>query len=91
MLRVEFSKKASLEYIKIWEFIAIDNLFYANEVLNKIDSSIDTILLFPFIWKEVDSWIRIIVEPTYKFKIVYEVKTDYIYILSVFKYRNSWK
>jgi plasmid stabilization system protein ParE len=91
MLRVEFSKKASLEYFEIWEYIAKDNLFYANDVLNKIDNSIDTILEFPFIWKEIDSWIRMIVEPTYKFKIVYEVRNDCIYILSVFKYKNSWE
>ena len=91
MPRVEFSKKASLEYFTIGEYIAKDNLFYANEVLNKIDKSIDTILLFPFIWNEIDLWIRMIVEPTYKFKIVYEIRKDYIYVLSVFKYKNSWE
>jgi len=91
MLRVQFSKKASLEYFEIWEYIAKDNLFYSNEVLNKIDNSIDIILQFPFIWKEIDSWIRIVVEPNYKFKIVYEVRNNYIYILSIFKYKNSWE
>lgn len=91
MFRALFSKKSSLEYFEIWEYIALDNLFYANEVLNKIDNSINTILEFPFIWKEIDSWIRMIVEPTYKFKIVYEVRKDTIYILSVFKYKNSWE
>lgn len=91
MLKIEFSNKASIEYLEIWEFIAKDNLFYANEVLNKIDNSIDTILEFLFIWKEIDTWIRMIVEPTYRFKIIYEIKNDYIYILSVFKYKNSWE
>lgn len=91
MLRVEFSKKANLEYFEIWEYIAQDNLFYSNEVLNRIDNSINTILEFPFIWKEIDSWIRMIIEPTYRFKIVYEIRKNYIYILSVFKYKNSWE
>jgi len=91
MLKLKFSNKASLEYIEIWEYIAQDNLFYANDVLNKIDNSIDTIMLFPFIWKEISAWIRLIVEPNYKFKIVYQIKEDYIYILSIFKYKNSWE
>ncbi len=91
MLRVEFSKKASLEYFEIWEYIAQDNLFYANEILNKIDNSIDKILLFPFIWKEIDKWIRMIVEPNYKIKIVYKIKENSIYILSIFKYKNTWE
>lgn len=30
MLRIEFSNKASLEYLQIWEYIALDNTFYAN-------------------------------------------------------------
>ena len=91
MLRVEFSKEANLEYIGIWEYIASDNLFFANEVLNKIDSSIETILMFPMIWKEIENDVRLIVEPIYKYKIVYEIRVDNIYILSIFKYKNSWK
>ena len=91
MLRSEFSKEASLDYITIWEYIAKDNLFYANEVLNKIDSSIETILDFPFIWKEIENWLRIIIEPIYKYKIVYEVRKDIIYIVSIFKYKNLWE
>jgi plasmid stabilization system protein ParE len=91
MLRSEFSKEASFDYITIWEYIAKDNLFYANEVLNKIDSSIETILDFPFIWKEIENWLRIIIEPIYKYKIVYEVRKEIIYIVSIFKYKNLWE
>ena len=90
MLRVEFSQEANLEYMGVWEYIAKDNLFFANEVLDKIDSTIETILIFPMIWKEIENNIRMIVEPIYKYKIVYEVKNDYIYILAVFKYKNNW-
>lgn len=90
MFNVEFSNEANLEYISIWEYIAKDNLFFANEVLNRIDSSIETILMFPMIWKEIDKGIRMIVEPIYKYKIVYEVRIDTIYVLSIFKYKNTW-
>ena len=91
MFRVEFSNKADFDYIQIWEYIADDNLFYANEVLNKIDKSIDTICEFPFIWKDMWNNVQIIVEPKYKFKIVYSVRKDYIYILSIYKYKNDWE
>jgi len=91
MLKVEFSNEADFEYIQIWQYIAEDNLFYANEVLNKIDSSIDTICLFPFIWRDMWNGLKLIVEPKYKYKIVYRLKKDYIYIVSVFKYKNVWE
>ncbi|MDP2090888.1 MAG: type II toxin-antitoxin system RelE/ParE family toxin [Candidatus Gracilibacteria bacterium] len=90
MFNVEFSNEANLEYISIGEYIAKDNLFFANEVLNRIDSSIETILMFPMIGKEIDKGIRMIVEPIYKYKIVYEVRIDTIYVLSIFKYKNTW-
>lgn len=91
MYKIEFSNEASSEYIQIWEYIAEDNLFYAYEVLNKIDSSIDTILLFPFLWKEIEKDIRRIIEPKYKFKIVYTIRWNTIYIISIFKYKNLWE
>jgi len=91
MYKIKFYKKAKEQYLQICEFIAQDNLFYANEVLNKIDSSIETILMFPFIWVELWKGIRKIVEPNYKYKIVYKISWDIIYIVSVFKYKNLWE
>jgi len=91
MYKIIFYNDAFLNYHEIWQYIAQDNLYYANEVLDKIDSSIDKIIMFPFIWEEIESWIRRIVEPKYKFKIVYEVKWKIIYIISIFKYKNIWE
>lgn len=91
MYKVIFFNDAKLDYIQIWKYIAQENLFYANEVLDKIDKSIDTICLFPLIWTDIGNNIRSIVEPKYKFKIVYEVRWDIIYIYSIFKYKNLWE
>ena len=91
MFRIKFSKEADLEYLQIWQYIAQDNLFYANEVLNKIDSSIETILQFPFIWVEIEKWLRRVIEPIYKYKIVYQIIWNIIYIVSIFKYKNMWE
>lgn len=89
--KVIFYNKAKLDYLWIWQFIAQDNLFYANEVLDKIDNSIDIIVKFPFIWKEIDSQHRQIVEPKYKFKIVYKLKWEVIYIVWVYREQSDWK
>jgi hypothetical protein len=90
MYKVEFYKKAKFQYLWIWEYIARDNPFYANEVLDKIDHSIEIILIFPFIWKEIRSWYRQIVEPNYKFKIIYKVKWDTIYIVWLYREQKNW-
>jgi hypothetical protein len=74
----------------IWAYIAQDNQFYANKVLSKISESINLLLSFPFIWRNLDWKYRIIVEPNYKFKIVYRVEWDIIYIVSVFREQNSF-
>ncbi len=68
----------------------MDNLFYANEVLTKIDNSINIITEFPYIWKDLD-WIkRLIVEPKYKFNIVYKIWKNTIYIVSIFREQDRW-
>ena len=91
MYNVKFFKRAKEQYINIWKYIAEDNLFYANEVLNKIDDSIETILQFPNIWTKIDNTYRKIVEPNYKFKIVYRISKETINIVWIYREQNSWK
>ena len=91
MHKLKFFKKATQQYINIWKYIAQDNLFYANEVLNKIDYCINTILEFPNIGTKIDDIYRKIVEPNYKFKIVYKIKIDTIYIIWIYREQNSWE
>ena len=91
MFKIKFYRKAKEQYIQIWKYISKDNLFYANEVLNKIDSSINIILEFPYIWVEITKWYRRIIEPTYKYKIVYKIELETIYIVAIFKYQNLWE
>lgn len=91
MFREIFAEKALREYEEIFAYISEDNLFYANKVLNSIDETIDTILEFPYIWKQLNKIHRIIIEPQYKYKIVYRIDEDIIYIVSIFKYKNDWE
>jgi len=90
MYNIKFYKKASQDYINIWEYIWKDNLFYSNKVLKNIDETIETILLYPKIWREINFKYRFIVEYEYKYNIVYKIKKDTIYIVSIFKYQNIW-
>ena len=91
MYKIKFFKKAKEQYINIWKYIAQDNLFYANEVLNKIDKSIEIILEFPNIWTNIDITYKKIVEPNYKFKIVYKLRKDTICIVWIYRKQNNWK
>jgi len=90
MYKVEFYRKALKEYQEIWEYIWQDNLFYANKVLKNIDDTIDTIKIFPSIWKSISKTHRLIVESEYKYKIVYRILWDIIYIVSISKYKKDW-
>ncbi|NVP18149.1 hypothetical protein HUU51_05530 [Candidatus Gracilibacteria bacterium] len=60
-------------------------------MLNRIDYSINTVLEFPNIGTKIDDIYRKIVEPNYKFKIVYKIKKDTIYIVGIYREQNSWK
>lgn len=91
MYKKQFYEKAFLEYCEIWTYIWNDNPFYANKVLNNIDETIDTILQFPYIWKQLNKKHRFVVEPQYRYKVVYKIEKEVIYIVSIFKYKNTWE
>lgn len=74
----------------IYDFIAADSLYYAEEVIWKIEKSIWYLEHFPLIGTKIDNMTRYIVEPTYRYKIIYQVREENIYIVSVFKYKDSW-
>lgn len=78
MYKIRFYKNASLNYYKIFEYISQDNLFYANKVLKNIDETIDMLIDFPNIWKKLNNNHRIIIEPQYKYKIVYRIENEII-------------
>jgi plasmid stabilization system protein ParE len=90
MLSKKFSKKAFEEYKNIWEFIAQDNLFYANKVLNNIDETINIITVFPNIWKLMNKTHRLIIEPEYKYKIIYRIIKETVFIVSISKYKRDF-
>lgn len=90
MYKIIFLDRAKFNYLWIWDYIALDNLFYSKEVLDKIDKCIDILVDFPYIWKDLDWTHRQIVEPNYKFKIVYKIEIEIIYIVAIFREQDKW-
>ena len=90
MYKINYTKESKENLAEIFWYILEDDYFYAAKVISSIKNTIDILKLFPFSWKSIDENNNMIVESTYKYKIVYEVKKDCIYIISIFKYKN-WK
>jgi len=65
--------------------------FIANKVIEKLFFFINTLSLFPLIWKEISEklWYREITEPTFRYTIIYEIDWNNVYIMSIFKYKNT--
>jgi len=90
MYKLIIQKRAILNITKIVEYIREDNLFYANKVQEYIKQSISLLSDFPFLWTSINSTHRKIVEPNYKFKIIYKIEWDIVYIVWVYREQKSW-
>lgn len=91
MYKIKIYKRAIDSITKTIEYISKDNLFYANQVHEYIKKSIQLLELFPYLWVEKKRWYRQIIEPNYKFKIVYKVKWDTIFIVWLYREQKNWK
>lgn len=90
MYKIHYKDTAILDLESIYSYIAQDNAFYAQDVLDKIDTSVERLAYFPKIGSQIQESIYSIVEPRYRFKIVYQISDDAIWILSIFKYQDLW-
>ena len=91
MYKIKILRKAENNLIETFNYISLDNTNYAKIVLDSIKKSINYLSKYPFLWKKIDDNLRQIVEPKYKFKIIYKVSKNIIYIVAVFKNKNSWE
>ena len=90
MYKIKIQKRAINSITKTIEYISQDNIFYANQVQEYIYKSIKLLETFPFLWIQKDNY-RVIIEPNYKFKIVYKIKNDTICIVWIYREQDSWK
>ncbi len=91
MHKIFYTTEAKKNIKEIFSYISDDNIFYAAKTINQIKTTVDILKMFPLSWKGIGNNTRMIVESTYKYKIVYETKADEVFILSIFKYKNLWE
>jgi len=91
VFEIKIQKRAIDSITKTVKYISEDNIFYANQVQEYIYKSIKLLENFPLLWILKESWYRIIIEPKYKFKIVYRIKENIVYIVWVYREQKSWK
>ncbi|MDD2871621.1 MAG: type II toxin-antitoxin system RelE/ParE family toxin [Candidatus Gracilibacteria bacterium] len=90
MYKIVILPYARQNILEVVNYIAQDNLFYANKVQEYIKKSILLLSDFPYIGKELDLIYRQIVESKYKFKIVYKLENEIIYIVAVYREQEKW-
>jgi toxin ParE1/3/4 len=84
MHRVIFQERAKRWLYEIFWYINPDNSLAAVNVIQKIFDTIENLKIFPYLWKEMNIlWIREIVEPKYKFRIIYLLREEEIQILAI--------
>jgi len=91
MFKIKYTAKAEDKLFQIYNFIALDNPFIAAKVIMKIKSSIDILWFFPLSWKVLEDNYRFIVDSKYNYKIIYQISNWVVYIISIFKYENTWR
>ncbi len=89
MLKIIYSKISIKNLQEISSYISLDNPLQAKKVLDSIRLSINYLLTFPYLWKELQDWYREIVSK-HKYRIVYIVKENVIIIVSIFKYQDLY-
>ena len=91
MHSILYSQNALNNLLDIKSFIQRDNPIYAQKVVERITWFIEWYLtLFPQ-WGQllkIESDVRIFVEPTFKYRIVYKIFETSVYIVSVSKYKQ---
>ena len=88
MCSIIYTEKSIYNLQEISLYILQDNSFQAKKVIDSIKYSISYLESFPFLWKEVKNWFRQIVEKEYKYRIIYKVEKEIVYIVSIFKYKD---
>ena len=93
MHKILLTVNASEDLQKIKTYIAQDDIFYADKVIDAIMTYISVhISLFPHIGRPLDTktWFRHAVEPKFKYAIDYKVLSDRetVRIFAIYKYKQ---
>jgi plasmid stabilization system protein ParE len=85
MMRVEWTRSALADLVRIYEYIAKDSQRYALSVIDRITKRTVQIGLFPFSGESVPEYsnqkIREVIE--YSYRLIYLIDADVVYVLAV--------
>ncbi len=89
MFEIVYTEQALQDLENIRDYIAKDNPWYAQKVLDDVTNFISVrVSLYPQIGRSMSSGVRRVIEPNFKYNIVYRCKGEQIVVYSVFKYKN---
>ena len=90
MLNIVYSNRASNDIDEIKSFISKDNEYYADKVIETIFNFTNNLWLYPLLGKEISItwWLREIVEPIFRYRIIYKFNGADIVIISILKYKD---
>jgi plasmid stabilization system protein ParE len=88
MHKVVFSPNAENDLHGIYDFIALDDPIYAQKVTEAIVSTTMQLVYFPSMGTALSQSSRMVVEPTFRYTVIYRVYDDVVYISTISKYKN---
>ena len=89
MYEIIFSEESKDDLFNIESYIAQDNKYIAEKVINSILNTIQYLSIFPELWPLKNVKYREIVETVYKYQIRYKLESNFIYIMTIYKYQNK--
>ncbi len=92
MYKIIYRPSSLNDINEIFDYISVDNLQVAIKVQETIFNFINYLAIFPMLWKQNWNWfnLREIIEPAFKYRIIYQIENDTIFIIWVFKNKNLY-
>lgn len=92
MYKIIYRPSALNDINGIFNYISLNNLHVAIKVQETIFNFVNYLAIFPMLWKQ--NWnsfnLREIIEPAFKYRIIYKIENDTIFIIWVFKNKNLY-
>ncbi len=92
MHNIFFTAEAKNNIHDIKSYIDESNPWYSDHVISVIINVINNLSYFPNLWKDVDwfEWVKELIEPNFKHRIIYRINNNPIEILTIFKYQDKY-
>ena len=90
MHKIIYSNISKNDLNEIFLFISENSINNAEKVIHSIMKSINDLVIFPKLWKDIWWDLRLIINPRYRFKIIYQIFNQDIFIVNIYKNKNDF-